>query len=1142
MNDENLPIPYNEHLPVPVDKQELAKTEQDSSEPIKEKSKWEKVKSFVSNKEEQKQAWEKVKSFVSNEEVQKQAAKTTLGTVASIAGVKSVYDVPAYFKQRFMVHGVLGGKGVLGVGKGLEGSVEDILKVSSENRESAKKEKTPLLSYEMSSAIEAIPKDNQEVAMVADESPKSSEKDFKDYEELNIKKAFDDLKNRLALTEEGMQKGSEQRKLIAKLLRENREKEINSHEERSAIITEVLDDYTTTKVTGMKAARESLNSFCVYSGAFILRGVTYGIMDGLERYQKLSREERNKMKVEGAVKKNFKEIFKDTVVGGVKETLKEAVGKGKDEGGVKKSLKAVSAWGKIARYAGMGVMAGFNSGGFSHDIDKALNTLEGKQSLGDVKDNFLANLDRTTHAKIFSGQSVGSPAGHEVESLAKGTPPEGISTYSAAEAGKFVGESAIKPAGSDVESLTKGITPKDLGVQSAAEAGKLAMETAPAGSFAQTEAASAPESKEVIKSAEEIRVETERVPEAPKFIEENIEIKKRDSIWSVAKKYLEGNKEFKTLGGDDDNKAEALRTYNINTVKNVILTDPQTYGIPEGADINKLSIDQLKGIKWQEAFDSAFKEKTLTTELSGKQVENIVGNNKTLRDFFSEHPKAPRTQENYEAVLRGKGVTGETVVVPEKVEASIVEDKTEVKQGELKEETVIDEKVINAEAQARVDKRLDDISKWSVGPIKGTQGELLAGTLSEPAENVLAGNFGHTADNVADVNNLREFHQYALEAKESIGEPKEGETIQSYVERYETSLVKDAHVVDNELLQAGQKGADKIDYIPKDERIEILANHRNALKGLESQADKINFIKVIHYPKDTDALSKLIGGVNSNIFEGSPRAVVEEGDLIISFNVKDNTVNTELIVTKNGNMAIDGYGKNNWPPGGDVDNPTMKFNKQNLKEGMNFLNNGKFWDELDGKIKYEDVSAGAEDTTVIKGPALVVEEPTVVPEKQSAVADEGIPNSKKDVIVETIVKESANKDVIVESITNKYEASVEEQGVKYDENIAKQEKPITDNIELAKTTHAQMSDFNSNIFRSKNDGFSKLVDGIGYNNTSMSRIAADNILLDIMEKKHIPYMRGRLSEKDYSEYLDDLNNKHGNIFNKEALLNLRDKK
>ena len=61
--------------------------------------------------------WEKVKSFLSNEEVQKQAVKTAAGTVASIAGIKSLYDVRAYIKQRFIVRGVLGCK--LVVGKGL---------------------------------------------------------------------------------------------------------------------------------------------------------------------------------------------------------------------------------------------------------------------------------------------------------------------------------------------------------------------------------------------------------------------------------------------------------------------------------------------------------------------------------------------------------------------------------------------------------------------------------------------------------------------------------------------------------------------------------------------------------------------------------------------------------------------------------------------------------------------------------------------------------------------------------------------------------------------------------------------------------------------------------------------------------------
>ena len=74
--------------------------------------------------EKKKNFWEKTKEILSNREIQKQFGKTLISTIASITGVKSLYDVPEYFRERFKV------RGIFGQGKGLEGSMEELMAAS----------------------------------------------------------------------------------------------------------------------------------------------------------------------------------------------------------------------------------------------------------------------------------------------------------------------------------------------------------------------------------------------------------------------------------------------------------------------------------------------------------------------------------------------------------------------------------------------------------------------------------------------------------------------------------------------------------------------------------------------------------------------------------------------------------------------------------------------------------------------------------------------------------------------------------------------------------------------------------------------------------------------------------------------------
>jgi len=341
------------------------KAPKEKEAPKAKKSLWEKTKDIYAKKDEY---WEKTKEIFTNDEIGNQVTKTMAGTVASLGGVKSLYDVPAYFRQRFMV------RGIAGQGKGLAGSAEELLESSWKMRKG-------------------------------------------EGEKGDVKKAIEDLNKRIEMTKEGAQKGSEQRKLIAKLIRENRTQERMQKEGRQEEMTKILDDYTNTKVTGIQAARESLNTALVASGALAFRGISYGILDGVERCQKLTQVAGR----EGE-DKNV-DIMRDVIAGSIKETWDEIrlkdTSEQQDKTKMQKGLDAIKGFGKIARYVGMGIMGAtevdiktggakpeieFGGGRVSHDKDELLKMFAGKTTFSDVGNNFALSIERMAKLPERLGQ------------------------------------------------------------------------------------------------------------------------------------------------------------------------------------------------------------------------------------------------------------------------------------------------------------------------------------------------------------------------------------------------------------------------------------------------------------------------------------------------------------------------------------------------------------------------------------------------------------------------------------------------------------------------------------------------------------------------------------------------------------------
>lgn len=175
-----------------------------------------------------------------------------------------------------------------------------------------------------------------------------------------------------------------------------------------AKMKEILDNYTTTKTTGMQAMRETLNTACVASGAFALRPLGYGLMDAMERFQKLTKE--SNIKKGDGESANKPAFWRDVIAGSIKETYQEAFLKnedGSEKSKMKKGMDFVKAWGKIARYAGMGATVTFNPENMTSSIESALGLLEGKQGLSEIGNSFQGNLERVAHVSLLKERFLG---------------------------------------------------------------------------------------------------------------------------------------------------------------------------------------------------------------------------------------------------------------------------------------------------------------------------------------------------------------------------------------------------------------------------------------------------------------------------------------------------------------------------------------------------------------------------------------------------------------------------------------------------------------------------------------------------------------------------------------------------------------
>jgi|GEM_PF-2402145 len=186
-----------------------------------------------------------------------EVSKPWLQMAARTAGVKSLYDVPEYFRERLELRGVKIGQKTFG--KGLGGATEELLDKSNASTKpsglgtSRKELYKELLHLEKQNLTNSPEYKNLEAQI---ESTRPSE----------VRDAIKVVNKKLSLTKEGEQKNSEARKEMSRILRENRNKEKADRQGVGAQVTTLLNDYTTQKVDGITAAKEALRTALAVGG------------------------------------------------------------------------------------------------------------------------------------------------------------------------------------------------------------------------------------------------------------------------------------------------------------------------------------------------------------------------------------------------------------------------------------------------------------------------------------------------------------------------------------------------------------------------------------------------------------------------------------------------------------------------------------------------------------------------------------------------------------------------------------------------------------------------------------------------------------------------------------------------------------
>jgi len=164
-------------------------------------------------------------------------------------------------------------------------------------------------------------------------------------------------------------KKEELKKEIDLIFLKNGERTKKADKKRKKELAGTLDLYIQTKITGLSATREVVNTLLVASGYKFVRGAAYGILAAADRLKRVQLERKEGKRAGG--------FMEEWVVNGFRETYSGLKFEGKDA--KERAINAAKAYGTLARIFGIGASAateimdqGARLAGLGDDVRDAL--------------------------------------------------------------------------------------------------------------------------------------------------------------------------------------------------------------------------------------------------------------------------------------------------------------------------------------------------------------------------------------------------------------------------------------------------------------------------------------------------------------------------------------------------------------------------------------------------------------------------------------------------------------------------------------------------------------------------------------------------------------------------------------------------
>lgn len=140
-------------------------------------------------------------------------------------------------------------------------------------------------------------------------------------------------------------------------------------------------------------------------------------------------------------------------------------------------------------------------------------------------------------------------------------------------------------------------------------------------------------------------------------------------------------------------------------------------------------------------------------------------------------------------------------------------------------------------------------------------------------------------------------------------DPEEGEKMDSFTKRYQEQ--KTIEVIG----QVQNLGIDGVK-VPIKDQVKVLRTYGKTFEQLKDHDHKINLMKVLNNPQDLVAIKELVHwdklGKDNPDFSAIKFGSLKDGNVEYEFVTKNNMVNVDFHINKDGSLDVDGFGSNNW--------------------------------------------------------------------------------------------------------------------------------------------------------------------------------------------------------------------------------------